>query len=962
MVWRQVLLISLATATAARAGLPPGSLDPSFDPGAGPTIHGLAFPSALLVLPDDRVIISGTFNVFDGTPVPALIRLQADGSLDPSFHVRSLDGSNALLGLDVEGTDSLVVDSSGRLVVAGVLTMSDGLEHRVFRLHPDGAIDATFQPLVGGESPFVRKVLSQPDGKVIVLGQFDTINGVAAPHLARLNSNGKLDLTFKPAHADYPSCMGLQSDGKLVLGMHAPSPLVVRLNADGSNDETFTPPPLPSGQFSQIRSLHVQPDDKILLTTLAGRILRLMPDGTVDATFHARAGAIEIQALQRDGRILILSYEANAPRRLNADGTADLSLKRGSLGAFMGEQSDGRLISLAAFQKPPCLVRRLSPDGVVDASFRAGEGGIDRYPGYISDGLLLPDGEVLVSGLFDHVGEARRQDLARFNRDGTLDTAFDAGAQIQSGSIRAVAADRSGTVFVSYFDATAAAEVIARLSDKGNIEASFPIPYGSFGVRFMAIPQNGTILVAGEAGLAEFNQDGSLGAFDPSLFYEVANKRVYRIALQTDGKIIAAMSQLRRFSPSGALDLGYNETSAWFDKFAGDFALQPDDKLVVAPESGTVDPPPPLVRINQDGTVDNTFEPGARRVLRLAVDASAIYGTSLVSVTQPPNQNYVYHYTMDRLLFSGAADPEFAPPEIIGAPQKILPQPDGQIIIIGDFTEVNGVSRNGLARLIGNAPRKLANISTRAQVTGNDGAEIGGFIVTGTAPKKVVIRGLGPSMQAAGVAASATLADPQLEVHDASGAIIGQNSDWQGSQQAEIVATGLVPANPLEAALVMTLQPGSYTGIVRGGTGESGLALVEIYDLDGSADSTLANISTRGVVGLGDAALIGGFILHGSGASDVVLRALGPSLSNSGVINSLADPVLELRNQDGELTASNDDWQSADTAEIEAAGLAPSNPAESAIAASLPPGSYTAVIHGKGSAVGIALFEAYRLP
>jgi hypothetical protein len=249
-------------------------------------------------------------------------------------------------------------------------------------------------------------------------------------------------------------------------------------------------------------------------------------------------------------------------------------------------------------------------------------------------------------------------------------------------------------------------------------------------------------------------------------------------------------------------------------------------------------------------------------------------------------------------------------------------------------------------------PTVLGNISTRVIVETGDKVLIGGFIVTGTQPKKVIMRAIGPSLSLIGV-----LANPFLELDDASG-VIASNDNWRTDQEQEIIATGVAPTNDLESAIVMTLNPGSYTAIVKGATGGSGIALVEVYDLDRSVDSKLANISTRGLVETGDNVLIGGFIVLGGNAANVILRALGPSLRVAG---SLADPVLELHDGNGTIIISNDDWRSDQESEILATGIPPTDDAESAIVATLPPGLYTAIVRGKNDATGVALVEVYQL-
>ncbi len=257
-------------------------------------------------------------------------------------------------------------------------------------------------------------------------------------------------------------------------------------------------------------------------------------------------------------------------------------------------------------------------------------------------------------------------------------------------------------------------------------------------------------------------------------------------------------------------------------------------------------------------------------------------------------------------------------------------------------------------------PTVLANISTRLRVETGNNVLIGGFIITGTQPKKVIVRAIGPSLPVAG-----KLANPTLELYDAEGTRLVTNDNWKtrdtgGSQQAEIEATTIPPSNDLESAIVRTLPANNaaYTAIVKGKNGTTGIGLVEVYDLDREVDSKLANISTRGLVQTGNEVMIGGFIVLGSNPQKVIARAIGPSLPVAG---KLANPVLELRDGNGTLLDRNDNWRSTQQAEIIATTIPPSNDLESAIVRTLPPGAYTAIVSGAGGTTGVALVEVYAL-
>jgi len=295
-----------------------------------------------------------------------------------------------------------------------------------------------------------------------------------------------------------------------------------------------------------------------------------------------------------------------------------------------------------------------------------------------------------------------------------------------------------------------------------------------------------------------------------------------------------------------------------------------------------------------------------------------------------------------------AGDPSFTPPPDFDQRGTGFPRVLNGRIDIGSFE--------------GPMPgqTKLLNVSTRLRVLTGDDALIGGFIVTGNASKRVIARAIGPSLTTLGVPGA--LADPTLELHGPGAFVTITNNNWRDTQETEIEATGVAPADDLESAIVAVLPPGAYTAVVRGNNGETGVGLVEAYDLEAATDAQLANISTRGFVDLGDNVMIGGFILGNGGASArVMIRAIGPSLTAVGVPNALDDPTVELHNSNGDTIGANDNWKDTQQAEIEATGIPPTDDRESALVQTLAPGAYTAIVRGKNDTTGVALVEAYRL-
>jgi hypothetical protein len=254
------------------------------------------------------------------------------------------------------------------------------------------------------------------------------------------------------------------------------------------------------------------------------------------------------------------------------------------------------------------------------------------------------------------------------------------------------------------------------------------------------------------------------------------------------------------------------------------------------------------------------------------------------------------------------------------------------------------------------------NLSTRGLVATGDNVLIGGFIVSGTEPKRMVLRALGPSLSGFGL--SDVLRDPVLRVYDSSGSLVASNDNWQSDPNHFVLtANGLAPANPLEPAIARNLVPGAYTAIVSGKDATPGIALVELYDISPVANSKFVNISTRGSVATEDNILISGFIIGDVDSATVVVRALGPTLAGYGVSGVLSDPTLTIYDARGSAIASNDNWlDNTNWIDIRKNGLSPPNPLESALVLHLPAGAYTAVVRGANGGTGIGLAEVYTLP
>ena len=262
---------------------------------------------------------------------------------------------------------------------------------------------------------------------------------------------------------------------------------------------------------------------------------------------------------------------------------------------------------------------------------------------------------------------------------------------------------------------------------------------------------------------------------------------------------------------------------------------------------------------------------------------------------------------------------------------------------------------------------KITNISTRASVQTGQGVAIAGFIVTGTDSKTVVIRGLGPTLTNYNV--TGVLADPTLGLYDGSGTLISSNNDWKNTSDDNgqfgggvpnfLQSIGLAPSFDVESAIAINLQPGNYTAILSGNSGTTGVGLVEVYDIDSGTSAELTNVSTRGFVGTNQNVLVAGFITNGS--TQVVVRGLGPTLTQYGVSGALVDPMMTLVDSDGNVLQTNNNWKDSQQTEIQNTGLQPPNDLEAAILATVPVGNYTVILSGNGAGTGIGLVEVYKL-
>ena len=479
------------------------------------------------------------------------------------------------------------------------------------------------------------------------------------------------------------------------------------------------------------------------------------------------------------------------------------------------------------------------------------------------------------------------------------------------------------------------------------------------------IPANGSIILEGldnrayvggtNSGLSFVDQfDATTGALELT-FASFGSHFAPQMVISPDRKTLCVVAP---FLTMATYDIS-TDTPVLINQLTGDFSyptISPDGQYLyaVGVENGSLQ----AARMDFPGLTSET-----------AFSSESFYGGIAVS----PDGTIYLTYDSDDFLTSTLA---IYDPASLQLKEEITPDPfnsefvgyvfnngafdhTGQkffVSVAGYYSEtwVFSADRDSLPPATMPGSKDLLNISTRARVEAGEDAMIGGFIVQGSNPKKVVIRGIGPSLPLTGA-----LSDPVVDVYDSTSTLITSNDDWTTNRTA-ILGTQVAPSSPREAAILRTLDPGAYTAVVHDKTGQPGTGLIEVYDLTPD-ESLLANISTRGKVTTGDNVMIGGFIIGGTEPTEVVARAIGPSLAGKGIAFPLADPLLELHDATGAIIASNDNWRSTQQSEIIATGLAPTDDRESAIVQTLDPGNYTAIVRGQNGAIGVALVEVYNV-
>lgn len=718
-----------------------GALDASFnssDVGFGNGDGANYWITSTTVLADNDILIAGGFTSYNGDSRNFIARLNADGSLDSGFDPGT--GANNWI-------HATAVQPDGKYLIGGDFTSYNGIaRNRIARLNPDGSLDIGFDPGTGADSS-ISTISIHSGGGILIGGAFNIYDGTVRNHVARLDTYGGLDLGFDSGTGadSWIYSTSIQPDGKVLIGGDFTSydgiarNRIARLNADGTLDSGFDPG---TGADSQVYSINLQADDKIIMCgafvsyndIAADHIVRLNTDGTRDNDLDPGAGAngiIMTSCVQSDGKILVggeftsyNNYTRNQIARLENDGSLDVNFNpatdTGNSIHSLAIQTDGKVLASGYFPVHGVTKRniaRLNTDGSLDVGFNPGSGA--DWPVFST--LVQADGKILISGWFLRYNGVARKNIARINPDGSLDSSFDPGTGANS-LINSTALQSDGKIIIggwfTRYDGTERS-YIARVNVDGSLDTSFdPGPGASYWIHSIIVQSDDKIIIGGNFwsyygvqrnGIARLNVDGSLDtSFDPGTG---TNGVVYFIAMQPDGKILLGGEfssfngtprlRIARVNVDGTLDTGFDPGSGANSSLYC-AAVQSDGKLIIGGAFTSYDGTPcgRIARLNVDGSLDTSFDVGTGAnylIQTIVVESSGkiLIGGSFADFNGIGNNNIA------RLDSDGSMDSDF----LLGTGanygiRTITIQADGRIIIGGGFTGYDGTGRNRIARLL----------------------------------------------------------------------------------------------------------------------------------------------------------------------------------------------------------------------------------------------------------------------
>jgi uncharacterized delta-60 repeat protein len=690
---------------------------------------------------DGKILAGGAFTAYRGVAVTRIVRLNPDFSIDASF--AATVGAN-------NNVNCLVEQPDGKIIAGGAFTLYNGVSRsRINRLTASGSNDATFTPGTGANST-ISAIALQPDGKILIGGAFTSYNGTAINRIARLNTNGTIDTSFHvgTGAAATVNTIALQADGKILIGgtftsyNGSTANRIIRLNTDGSADATFTPGTAAS---STVNFIKVQTDGQILISgafatyngTSRSRIARLNTDGTLETAFNPGTGAnstVNCIAIQADGKLIIsgnfTTFNGTSRvriARLTAMGALDATFNPGT-GADASIvacviQPDSMIVTGGNFTlysgSPSLHINRIGITGALDLVTS-----VTGANNIVYSTALQPDGKILVGGTFLFYNNTSCNRLTRVNTDGSIDPGFNAGAGANNVVFSFVLQPDGKIITGGSFTSIsgAARNRIARLLPTGGNDASFVPGTGANNIIYStALQSDGSILIGGAftsyagtsiARIARLTSSGTLDAtFNPGTG---ANSNVYVIKVQPDGKILVGGSfttfngvtqnRLVRLDASGAVDPTFTVGTGFSSGYVRDIIVQPDGKILVCGQFTSYNGTSMrhLLRLNANGTLDNTFATGTNLATSAYVQSMSLQADGkVIAVGSFTAYGGTTRNNIARLNADGTLDASVN--TSLGANYLIntnVLQPDGYVVIGGQFTAYGGVGRNRLARVI----------------------------------------------------------------------------------------------------------------------------------------------------------------------------------------------------------------------------------------------------------------------
>ncbi|MEY2510769.1 MAG: hypothetical protein QOE26_1532 [Verrucomicrobiota bacterium] len=990
-----------------------GTLDTAFNPNADFIV------ASIVVQPGGKILVGGYFSNIGGQPRGQIARLDAATGLADSFNAGAGSAGSYVL--------SLAVQEDGKILAGGAFSMLGGqMRRHIGRLDPVTGLADSFDPQANG---IVEVITVQRDGKILVGGEFsgtNSIGGQTRNRLARFDAASGLADSFDPNANRNVNAFVEQPDGKILVGGYFSSTgstaptiggeirsFIARLDATTGLADFFDP-----SADGLVSSLAPQADGKILVGgnfrniggQMRSRIARLDDTTGLADSFDPNAvGDVFSTTVQSDGKILV----GGGFTEIGGQTRSRFARLNNGTAAFQNLAASQSSITWTRGGSSPQLMRASFEFSNDNVNYTALGNGAPSGSNWSLTGLSLPIGQNFYirahgyyrSGYFNSSESITESVLNAFVSVTTLSPTASSpttvGETISGVATLSGGASPVGTITFNVYgpdDATCGGTVAftstSNVNGNGTYTSAGFTPTAPGTYRFVAIYSGS----AGNASSASGCNDANTSVVVSKKSPTITSNASATVAL--GGSVSDTATLAAGFNPSGTITFslyGPNDSNCgaaavftssvpvnagnatygsgnftpsatgiyrWVASYGGDTNNNPvGGQCNDANAFVTVTKANPVISTQAS---PNVFLGGSISDAATLANGTGATGTVTFSLFGPDNETC-------------AGTPLFTSTKTVNgngnySSGSFTPSSPGTYRFVAAY---GGDANNNLAAgVCGDAtemvkvnPGLVGNVSTRLAVGTGDDALIEGFIVQGPtgSMKKIMVRALGPSLTGFGVADA--LANPTLEIHDASGSTVATNNDWRSTQQgqlitgdqsAEINSSGLAPGNDLESAIIANLAPGNFTAVVRGAGNTTGTGVVDAYDLNGSSPARLANIATRGLVQAGDKLMIAGFIVQ-SAPVKAVVRAIGPSLTAFGITNALADTTLQLRDQNGAIVRENDNWKTDQRAELESTGLQPTDDLEAALVETIQPGQYTAQVRGKNDSSGIGVVQVYFL-